>query len=90
MLIDVRANEREFMSQVISWLNEFFQKGNYPFEVASSDLSIKLSDGKTRYPDVQIWLNRKAEQGFCGWELKTPMTPVDDQKLLEEASEKAH
>jgi len=89
MLIDVRANEREFMSQVISWLNEFFQKGNYPFEVASSDLSIKLSDGKTRYPDVQIWLNRKAEQGFCGWELKTPMTPVDDQKLLEEASEKA-
>ncbi|MCK4223921.1 MAG: SAM-dependent DNA methyltransferase [candidate division Zixibacteria bacterium] len=77
------------MSQVISWLNEIFQKGNYPFEVASSDPSIKVSDKKTKFPDVQIWLNRKAGQGFCGWELKTPRTPVDDPKLLEEASEKA-
>jgi type I restriction enzyme M protein len=89
MMTDVKANEREFMSQVISWLNEFFQKGNYPFEVASSDPSIKLSDQKTRFPDVQIWLNRKAGQGFCGWELKTPVTPVDDPKLLAEAAEKA-
>jgi hypothetical protein len=89
MITDVRANEREFMSQVISWLNEFFQQGNYPFEVASSDPSIKLSDGKTRFPDVQIWLNRKAEQGFCGWELKTPVTSVDDSELLDRAAEKA-
>jgi len=77
------------MGQVISWLNEVFDKGNYPFEVASSDPSIKVSDKKTKFPDVQIWLNRKAGQGFCGWELKTPVTPVDDPKLLEEASEKA-
>jgi len=77
------------MSQVISWLNEFFQEGNYPFEIASSDPSIKLSDGKTRFPDVQIWLNRKAGQGFCGWELKTPVTPVDDSELLDRAAEKA-
>jgi type I restriction enzyme M protein len=89
MMTDVRANEREFMSQVISWLNEFFEKGTYPFEVASCDPSIKISEGKTRFPDVQIWLNRKAGQGFCGWELKTPLTPVDDSKLLEVASEKA-
>jgi type I restriction-modification system DNA methylase subunit len=88
-MTDVRANEREFMSQVISWLNEFLGKGGYPFEQASSEPSIKLSDGKTRFPDVQIWLNRKAEQGFCGWELKTPVTPVDDPELLEKASEKA-
>jgi type I restriction enzyme M protein len=89
MMTDVRANEREFMSQVISWLNEFFQKGNYPFEIASSDPSIKLADGKTRFPDVQIWLNRKAGQGFCGWELKTPVTFVDDSELLDRAAEKA-
>ena len=88
-MIDVRANEREFMSQVISWLNEIFATGNYPFEVASSDPSIKVSDKKTKFPDVQIWLNRKAGQGFCGWELKTPVTPVDAPELLENASEKA-
>ncbi|MBA7471019.1 hypothetical protein ES707_06311 [subsurface metagenome] len=85
----VKANEREFMSQVISWLNEFFGAGTYPFELASSEPSIKVSDKKTKFPDVQIWLNRLAQQGFCGWELKTPATPVDDSKLLEDAAEKA-
>lgn len=85
----IRANEREFMSQVTSWLNEFIKSGSYPFEVASSDPSVKVSEGKTRFPDVQIWINRKAGQGFCGWELKTPETPVDDPKLLQEAAVKA-
>jgi len=89
MMIDVRANEREFMSQVTSWLNEFLKKGNYPFEEVSSEPSIKVSEEKTRFPDVQIWLNRKAGQGFCGWELKTPVTQVDDPKLLDDAAEKA-
>lgn len=85
----VKANEREFMSQVISWLNEFLSSGTYPFETASSDPSIKMSGEKTKFPDVQIWLNRLAKQGFCGWELKTPATAVDDSDLLENAAEKA-
>ena len=85
----VKANEREFMSQVISWLNEFLSSGTYPFETASSDPSIKMSGEKTKFPDVLIWRNRLAKQGFCGWELKTPATTVDDSDLLENAAEKA-
>ncbi len=87
-MTDIKANEREFMGQVISWLNEFLKEGAYPFEVASSDPSVKI-DKKTKFPDVEIWLNRKAGQGFCGWELKTPVTPVDDHELLNKAAEKA-
>jgi hypothetical protein len=86
---DIKSNEREFMSQVTSWLNEFLKEGSYPFEVASSDPSVKISEKKTKFPDIQIWLNRKAHQGFCGWELKTPTTPVDDKELLNNAAEKA-
>ena len=86
---DIKSNEREFMSQVTSWLNEFLKAGSYPFEVASSDPSVKVESKKTKFPDVQIWLNRKASQGFCGWELKTPATPVDDHELLSNAAEKA-
>ena len=86
---NIKSNEREFMSQVTSWLNEFLKTGSYPFEVASSDPSVKVSEKKTKFPDIQIWLNRKAHQGFCGWELKTPATPVDDQELLNNAAEKA-
>ncbi|MBF0344727.1 MAG: N-6 DNA methylase [Nitrospirae bacterium] len=88
-MADIRTNEREFTSQVISWLNEFIKDGDYPFEAASSEPSIKVTEKKTRFPDIQIWLNRAAGQGFCGWELKTPATPVDDQALLENAAEKA-
>jgi type I restriction enzyme M protein len=86
---DIKSNEREFMSQVISWLNEFLKEGSYPFEVASSDPSLKVEDKKTKFPDVQVWLNRKAHQGFCGWELKTPAISVDNQELLSNAAEKA-
>lgn len=85
----VKANEREFMSQVISWLNEFLSSGTYPFETASSDPSIEMPGEKTKFPDVLIWRNRLAKQGFCGWELKTSATAVDDSDLLENAAEKA-
>jgi len=88
-MTNVKANEREFMSLVISWLNNFMATGSYPFEMASADPSIKVSEKETNFPDVQIWLNRQAGHGFCGWELKTPATPVDDQELLEKAAKKA-
>ena len=85
----VKSNENEFKSQVISWLNEFLGSGAYPFESATGDPSLKISEKKTKFPDVYLWLDRSAQQGFCVWELKTPVTPVDDQELLENAVEKS-
>ncbi|MEO5359059.1 MAG: hypothetical protein H7843_01285 [Nitrospirota bacterium] len=41
---DIISNEREFTSQVISWLNEFLKDGDYPFEAASSEHSLKISE----------------------------------------------
>ncbi len=83
-----KSNEREFMSQVTSWLNEFLSSGTYPFENASSEPSLKGMDNKTQFPDVQLWLNRETQQGY-GWELKTPATSAEDPALLENAVEKA-
>ncbi|MBI3814939.1 MAG: hypothetical protein HY279_10825, partial [Nitrospinae bacterium] len=77
------------MSQVISWLNEAISQGSYPFEIASSEASLAVSSGETNFPDIQIWLSRKSGMGFCGWELKTPDTPADDNALLENAAQKA-
>lgn len=87
--MDIKTTELEFTSQVITWLNELLGAGAYPFEVASTQPSVKVGPKKSKFPDVQIWLNRAAGQGFCGWELKTPHTPVDDAELLENAAEKA-
>lgn len=88
-MAEIKSNEREFMGQVVSWLNEILKSGSYPFETASSETSVKVEEKKTKFPDVQIWINRQAGSGFCGWELKTPLTPVDDPETLENAAEKA-
>ena len=85
----IKATENEFKSQLISWLNQFITQGNYPFEEASGEPSLKISTGEIRFPDVILWLNREAEHSFCGGELKTPHTSVDDDTLLKEAVEKA-
>ena len=72
---DVKSNENEFSGQVIFWLDEFLIVGSYPFDVVSSDPSVKVTEKQTKFPDVQIWLTIEAAQRFCGWELKTPSTP---------------
>lgn len=85
----VKTTEREFTGQVIFWLNEAISQGSYPFERASSEASLKVSSTETNFPDIQVWLNREAGMCFCGWELKTPSTPADDEDLLEGAATKA-
>lgn len=49
-MTDIKSNEREFAAQVASWLNEFLTDVTSPFEVATSETSIQVSDGKTRFP----------------------------------------
>ncbi|KJU84831.1 N-6 DNA Methylase [Candidatus Magnetobacterium bavaricum] len=89
MTADFKSNEREFTAQVVSWLNESLGEEGHPFEVVSSEASLRDSEDGTLFPDVMVWLNRQAQQGFCGWELKTPSTAVDDRELLENAARKA-
>lgn len=84
----IRATENEFRSQVISWLNRFFEQGGYPFELATGDPSISDAEGQG-FPDVQLWINRQAGEGFCGWELKPPKIKADDKTLIDNAIEKA-
>lgn len=86
---EVHSNEREFSGRVIVWLNELIGSGVYPFDTATGEVSIKASGETTKFPDVQIWLNRAAKQGFCDWEIKQPSIPADDPELLENAANKA-
>ncbi len=88
-MTEIKSNEREFSGQVIVWLNEFINGGNYPFNDITGETSIKAAGDTTKFPDVQVWLNRAAKLGYCGWELKTPTTRADDPELLESAAAKA-
>jgi type I restriction-modification system DNA methylase subunit len=85
--LDIRTTENEFRSVLVGWLNDFLAKGNYPFEIATSDPSLEVSDSR-KFPDVALWLNREARMGFCFWELKTPETKILDSRLLKNAWEK--
>ncbi len=85
----VKTTEGEFRGQVVTWLNSYLKDNPCPFELVTADPSIKISDKETNFPDVQFWINRKAGQGFCGLELKTLITAVDDPELLESAIKKA-
>ena len=88
-MTEIRSNEREFSSQVITWLNEFISGGGYPFDNVTGETSVQVAGETTKFPDVQVWLNRAAKQGFCGWELKPPSIPANDSTLLENAAAKA-
>lgn len=74
---------------VITWLNKQIDAGGYPFEQVTGEPSIAAQGKTTRFPDVQLWINREAGDGFCCWELKTPTTAIDDAELLKAAKEKA-
>jgi len=88
----INSNEREFQSQVFIWLSEVIKTGGTPFEMVSGEAGVTISNEqrkKTRFPDVQLWINRAGSQGFCWWELKTPEVRADDTQLLKDALEKA-
>ncbi|HCJ65773.1 MAG TPA: hypothetical protein DHV62_00210, partial [Elusimicrobia bacterium] len=91
---EIKSNEREFQSQTIVWLNEIIKAGGTPFEMVSGEAGILVRERHerrkaTRFPDVQIWINRAAGEGFCWWELKTPEVHADDTQLLKDAVKKA-
>ena len=88
-MVDIKATENEFRSQLTSWLNGYFQAGNYPFESATNDVSVAVEDTHL-FIDVVLWLNREAKLAFCLFELKTPETAVHDSALLENARVKAN
>ncbi len=85
----IKRNERDWAGQLISWLKEAINKGQTSFEDATNDTSVKLSSGRTKFPDILLFSNKTSGIIFNGWELKFPDTAVDDVVMLENALEKA-
>lgn len=85
----IKRNERDWAGQLISWIKEAINKGQTSFEDATNDTSVRLSSGRTKFPDILLFSNKTSGVIFNGWELKFPDTPVDDIVMLENALEKA-
>jgi hypothetical protein len=87
--MSTKKNERAWAIDLISWIKEYISQGKSIFQDATGEDSLKVSSGKTRFPDVLLFIDKIAGIVFNGWELKFPNTSADDKEMLENALEKA-
>lgn len=85
----IKRNERDWSGQLISWIKSAIEKRMTVFQDATNDTGVKLESGKTKYPDILLFIDKTSGIVFNGWELKFPDTPVDDHEMLVNALEKA-
>jgi len=85
----MKFNERAWAGQIISWIKQSINDGTTIFQDATNDEGIKVASGKTKFPDVLLFIDKVSGIVFNGWELKFPDTKADDTEMLENALEKA-
>jgi len=85
----MKLNERSWAGHIISWIKESINNGATIFQEATNDEGLKVTDGKTRFPDVLVFIDKTAGIVFNGWELKFPDTLADNEEMLINALEKA-
>jgi len=85
----IKRNERDWAGQLISWIKSAIDKGETVFEDVTNDTSVKMDSGRTKFPDILLFMDKISGVIFNGWELKFPDTAVDDYIMLENALEKA-
>ena len=85
----VTYNERAWAGQIISWVKQAINDGTTLFQDATNDEGLKLASGRTKFPDVLLFIDKVSGIIFNGWELKFPDTEADDTEMLENALEKA-
>lgn len=85
----MKLNERAWAGQIISWIKQSINDGTTIFQDATNDEGLKVASGRTKFPDVLLFVDKVSGIVFNGWELKFPDTPADDSEMLENALEKA-
>ena len=88
--LELKRNERDWAGQLISWIKSAIDQKTTVFQDATNDTGVKLASGRTKFPDILLFLDKTSGIIFNGWELKFPDTAVDDTEMLENALEKAH
>lgn len=82
-------NERVWTGHIIAWIKELIENKKTIFQEVTNDQGLKLQSGKTKYPDILLFIDKISGVVFNGWELKFPDVPVDNRELLLNALEKA-
>ena len=86
--LDIKRNERDWAGQLISWIKSAIDRKTTVFQDATNDTGVKMKSGRTKFPDILLFIDKTSGVIFNGWELKFPDTAVDDAVMLENALEK--
>ena len=85
----MKLNERTWTGQIISWIKQAINDGTTIFQDATNDEGLKVASGRTKFPDILLFIDKVSGIVFNGWELKFPDTEADDTEMLVNALEKA-
>lgn len=85
----MRRNERDWAGQLVSWIKGAIERKTTLFQDVTNDTGLCMESGRTKFPDILLFLDKVSGIVFNGWELKFPDTAVDDTVMLENALEKA-
>lgn len=85
----MKLNERAWAGQIISWIKQAINDGTTLFQDATNDEGLKVASGRTKFPDVLLFIDKVSGIVFNGWELKFPDTEADNAEMLKNALEKA-
>ncbi len=86
---EMKRNERDWAGQLVSWIKSAIESRTTIFQDVTNDTSVKMESGRTKFPDILLFIDKVSGVVFNGWELKFPDTTVDDVDMLENALEKA-
>ncbi len=85
----LKRNERDWAGQLVSWIKEAINNKIVRFQDVTNDTGLQSVAGRTKFPDILLFVDKSSGVVFNGWELKFPDTAVDDPNMLKNALEKA-
>lgn len=82
-----QKNERSWLIDVISYINEFVGKNDFKIKNAGGEDTILAEE--TMFPDLILYGDKKQVMALQGWEAKMPDVSIDNLEFIEDAQRKA-
>lgn len=88
MLTKIVRNERSWVIDIISKINEVTSNNNLSIKRAGGENTIRIN-GTTMFPDILLYGNTEQSVILQGWEAKMPDVPINDPDFIADAQRKA-
>lgn len=84
----INDNERSWVIELISDMNEFLNNNQLKIQRVSGEKTIN-TESKVMFPDILLFGDKKRRTLLQGWEVKMPDVSIDNSDLISDAERKA-